>query len=75
MLKDQFEWNDIETSNPPGWYAVVICWDGNEGMFPSASFWNGLAWSDDNRPIAAFHGPHPSKEDAERWAYDHDPEA
>ena len=25
-------------------------------------------------PVPAFHGPHPSSEAAESWAYEHDPE-
>lgn len=61
-------------TGPAGWYAVVVCRDENEGMFPSASFWNGSSWGEDQRPIVAFHGPHPSEEAAKDWAYEHDPE-
>lgn len=74
MASDEFTWSRENPTGATGWYAVVVCWDENEGLSPSASFWNGQEWADDRRPISAFHGPHPSKEDAERWAYDHDPE-
>lgn len=79
MNNDAFLWmHDLPTgaadpSGPAGWYAVLICWDENEGMFPSSSYWTGSDWKD-NRPKVAFHGPHPSQQDAENWAYDHDPD-
>ena len=71
--QDEFEWNGNKTSGDAGWYAVVVCWDENEGLYPSAARWTGSSW-DDDRPIAAFHGPHPSEEAAKDWAYEHDPE-
>lgn len=68
------EWTfDDPSGKPAGWYAVIICWDAQEGLFPSASWWDGTGW-DDTSPKSAFHGPHPSKQAAEDWAYEHDPE-
>ena len=75
MNNDTFFWTGELPTGPAGWYAVVVCWDENEGMFPSSAFWDGQIWTDDSRPIAAFHGRHETKEAAEKWAYDHDPEA
>ena len=74
MTQEDFTWSHDNPTGPAGWYAVVVCWDENQGMFPSSAFWDGQSWGDDKRPIAAFHGPHPSSEAAESWAYEHDPE-
>lgn len=27
-----------------GWYAVVVCYDSYEGMFPAAAYWDGGVW-------------------------------
>lgn len=71
--QDQYEWNANRATGAPGWYAVVVIWDENEGMSPSAARWTGTAWEDE-RPIAAFHGPHESEDAADEWAREHDPE-
>jgi hypothetical protein len=37
---------DPET--PPqeiGWYPGIVCWDANEGGFPSAFYWDGKEWN------------------------------
>jgi hypothetical protein len=38
--------------NAPGFYPVVVMWDGSEGAFPSADYWDGKAWQ--RRETVAF---------------------
>ena len=56
-----------------GWYATLHCWDPQEGFFPGAAFWNGKSF-DSGRPISNFVDKvFKNKEDAEKFAYDNDP--
>lgn len=52
-----------------GWYAILQCWDIEEGVFPSAKRWDGsdLEWS-----VMAIAGPFSDEKSAEAWAYAHD---
>ncbi len=63
---------DIKGPGPAGWYAVLICYDEAEGVFPSAAYWSGEAW--DRKAVIGFAGPFAIEADAEQWASDHDPE-
>lgn len=56
-----------------GWYAVALCWDEREGVFPNARYWTGTVW-DSPRAITAFAGPFSDKAEAKAWARAHDPE-
>lgn len=67
---------------PPidGWFAVIRCWEIEEGMFPDAVWATAgkVAWPE-NGGIAddgqtGHAGPFPTKEMATAWAYAHDPE-
>jgi len=29
----------------PGWYPVLLCWEIEEGVFPSSAKWDGKQWS------------------------------
>ena len=29
----------------PGYYPVLICYDGTEGILPDAAYWDGIKWS------------------------------
>ena len=62
-----------------GWFAVVRCWDENEGMFPDAAWaekgkvphpHNGGMMSDGSQHA----GPFPSEAEARKWAEAHHPE-
>jgi hypothetical protein len=66
-------WN--EKPSYPGWYAVTICWSIDEGMFPSAAYFDGAQWAK-KLPILAHHGnTFPTEREAVTWAYAHDMEA
>lgn len=59
-----------------GWYAVTVCWDCEEGMWPAAAYFDGIEWSKEYRhydPIIA-RSPWPigSKEAANEWGYAND---
>ena len=58
--------------NAAGWYAVVMCYDPAEGMFPDCVM-TPASWSTD-RAIVGHAGPFPTEPDALRWAEAHDPE-
>lgn len=53
-----------------GWYAVVVCYDSYEGMFPAAAYWDGGVWSD--RAVVGFGVRCENEGDASRVAYEHD---
>lgn len=56
----------------PGWYPVVLCWDGEEGQWPGTAKWTLDGKWEPDRPVMA-HGPHFEKQsDADVWAYQHD---
>ena len=59
-----------------GWYAVVICYDANEGAFPDTAYWDGRFWRSEPEG-APFHGepncftssPFSSEKEAEEWGW------
>jgi hypothetical protein len=67
-------WLDAAPPTVPGWYATIHCWDTHEGQFPSAHYWDGVAW-DAVLPFSR-RSPQPFavKEQAKAWAEQHDPE-
>lgn len=66
------------TTSPPtetGWYPVIVCYDVQEGLFPSMAYSDGKVWKYVG-PIVAIGsaGPFRIKDEAEYWAYEHDPD-
>lgn len=56
-----------------GWYATVRCWEPEEGMFPSATFWDGERWQPEtNATIQYWPKLFGSATEAEHFAYEHD---
>jgi len=65
-------WND----KPPGeagHYAVALCWDSNEGVFPGVGYWTNNGWMT-QRPIIGYAGPFPDEPSAYGWIKTNDPE-
>jgi hypothetical protein len=73
MLSAEWEWTRTAPSKE-GWYPVLLCWDSDEGFFPSELESDGSNWTD-CVPVAAIGkaGPFTEARDAEKWAQDHDP--
>lgn len=65
-------WRYEPKPSAPGWYAIIFCWEREEGVFCDAASWDGAAWSQD-LPICGFHGPHESETAAAAWSDAHDP--
>lgn len=59
---------------PPGWYAILYCWDPHEGFFPGAAYWNGSAWSRDVPIVEISACDFADEVSAEKWADDNDPD-
>ena len=66
-------WNFDGNPNEQGWYAVIVCYDEQEGSFPRAAYWDGSAWTE--RSVVAFGEKRATKDAAKRLAYTHDPDA
>lgn len=62
-----------------GWFAVIRCWEVEEGAYPDAVwFEGGQACPRDNGGIAddgssGHAGPFPTRSAATDWGYEHDP--
>lgn len=56
-----------------GWYATLMCWDAEEGVFPGGCYWNGQEW-DTNASIRYWPIVFESKQAATDYAYENDPE-
>ena len=62
-----------------GWFAVLRCYDYEEGAFPGVVWANGgkVEWPD-NRGMtidgSCHAGPFPTKAEARNWADAHDPD-
>jgi len=56
-----------------GWYATTLCWDLDEGFYPSATFWDGY-WVGHNAGSISLRSKDPfeSEKEALQWAYDYD---
>lgn len=74
-------WLDASDKPPtePGWYAVLWCFDPDEGYFPAGFYWDGERWYDGEKvrvPPVAMRSPQSfaEEEDATDWAREHDPE-
>ena len=56
-----------------GWYAILICWESNEGFLPCAAYWNGEKFTTD-LPVSNFVDiVFPTEELAEKYAEENDP--
>jgi hypothetical protein len=66
-------WTDGNKPAEPGWYAVVQCWDPEEGLFPDAALWLGDKWAE-KTAVVSHAGPFADRQAAEDWADEHDPE-
>jgi len=66
------KWDFDGQPTEPGWYAVLVCWDSQEGIFPMAAHWDGQAWK--HRAIVAFGEKCESEADAKALADLHDPD-
>lgn len=64
----------VQEPHPPatGWYAILYCYDAEEGIFPTADYWNGKEWNQ-GYPVVS-HSPESFKTFAEayEWADMHD---
>jgi hypothetical protein len=68
----QNKWEFTKDPELPGWYSVLICYDAQEGFFPSSGYWDGVKW---DRKAVSGHGDRcESKEMAEAVAYKNDPD-
>ena len=59
-------WDDWAEGDEPaerGWYAVLCCWDVDEGIAPSADQWDGVQWAT-RTPIIRHSGPFASESEA-----------
>lgn len=62
-----------------GWYAILYCWEPEEGVFDDAARWNDGKWGDGSYytylPIFCYSSSSFATQlEAEDWAYDHNPE-
>lgn len=65
----------LDAPEPPkaGWYAVTLCWDPEEGLFPETGRWTGTEWVGNDYPIqevvvAYSSEPFATEKEAEAWA-------
>ncbi len=66
------DWNFYSEPKAPGWYAVLVCYDYQEGAFPTAGYWDGAKWK--QKAVTAFGEMRDTEESAKRLAYEHDPD-
>lgn len=72
-IEAERDWTPGDPSTP-GIYAIVVCWDPCEGMFPNVSTWDGARWVRPPGPISFYRGPFATEAEAWAWAEAHDPE-
>ena len=77
MSDKPHEWLNRSNFSPEhsGWYPVLVCWDPDEGCFPSAAEWTGTEWRHpDGSPVTDYW---PMRFDyqvyAAKFADEHDP--
>ena len=49
-------WNFKDKPNEPGCYAIIYCWEPEEGLFTGSSFWDGVMWKN-GLPVTSWAGP------------------
>lgn len=64
------EWNYDDKPTTAGWYAALVCYDLQEGIFPEGAWWDGNTW--EHTHVVAFGSIHPTQEEAKTTAYEHD---
>lgn len=75
-MNDYFHNWDSESDNPskPGIYAILYCWDAQEGIFDGVGIWDGETW-DHSLPMSVFSKESfDSVESAKEWADKNNPE-
>lgn len=75
-MSDTCKWifDGTPPSDAPGWYAVLICYDAEEGVFPSGAEWDGEKWR--KKAVIGFLGERrQTQKEAVNLAYEHDPDA
>jgi hypothetical protein len=76
-LKAKFDpdwyYSQVPNTREVGWYAVLFCWDANEGIFAAGNRWLGDRW-ENNLPVYAWAGPFSAMVKADEWARAHNPE-
>ena len=66
-------WRFNDTPASPGWYAVLVYYEAEEGAFPQAAHWDGKEWG--RKAVVAFGESRLTEQEAEDLAYEHDPDA
>lgn len=69
------DWTWHEEPQSLGWYAILQCWEPEEGSFPEVVLVRSLPL--DARlveSLVAYAGPFPTEELAEAWLQQHDPD-
>jgi len=77
-MQDTGQWIDCYHKEHPmetGWYAVLRCYDVEEGILSGANYWDGSQWLNSSKAMTQFSSIKFSAElDAKNWAYDNNPE-
>ena len=66
------EWQYTGDPPSPGWYAVLVCYDPQEGVFPMGAEWDGSKWK--QRFVVGFGDRCETAKQAEELARDNDPD-
>ena len=64
----------LKIPNEPGWYAVLKCWDAEEGQFPDALYFDGQVWEESRASIQFWPTRFETQEEAKTYVYENDPE-
>lgn len=67
------EWKFLKDPSAAGWYAVLVCYDPQEGVFPAGAYWDGEKWS--RKAVHGFGEKCETEKEAEELAYANDPDA
>lgn len=64
----QNRWTNVGNPTAIGWYAILYCYDMEEGIFPAADYWTGLKWSE-GLPLCSYsEKPFETISEAYAWA-------
>lgn len=74
MDEQKNEWQFDGHPGIAGWYAVLICYDPEEGVFPSGAYWDGEKWVQ-KAVVGYMQPPQADLKAASFLAYKHDPDA